>query len=139
MVPKIRRFLCAFVIAAHSLFLCACVWAAGDDASSDDEQPDSFCLLVDTVAVLFPEIPTFSDSVLADVSRLLSAKDSSAVVALLDSACVRLVETAQQDSAFVAEEYSQELVAFLDSNRYEFSLLHIDIERIRRTLKQLLP
>lgn len=139
MVSRLRRFFCASVIAVHSLLLCTCMWAPGNDGGSDDEQPDSFCLLVDTVAVLFPEIPTFSDSVLADVSRLLSAKDSSAVVSLLDSACVRLVETAQQDSAFVAEEYSQELVAFLDSNRYEFSLLHIDIERIRRTLKQLLP
>lgn len=139
MAPKIRRSLCAFVIAAHSLLLCTCMWAPGNGSGSDDEQTDSFCLLVDTVAFLEPEIPSFSDSVLADVSLCLAAHDSAGVVALLDSACARLTVPAQADSSFMAEEYSQEIIAFMDSNRYEFNLLKVDIERFRRSLRQMFP
>ena len=139
MVSRLRRFFCASVIAVHSLLLCTCMWAPGNDGGSDDEQPDSFCLLVDTVAFLEPEIPTFSDSVLADVALCLSVHDSAGVVALLDSACVRLTVPARSDSSFMAEEYSQEIIAFLDSNRYEFNLLKVDIERFRRSLRQMFP
>ena len=139
MVPKIKRFFYASVIAAHSLWLGACMWAPGNDGGSDDGQSDSFCLLVDTVAFLEPEIPSFSDSVLADVAHCLSARDSAGVVTLLDSACARLTIPAQADSSFMAEDYSQEIIAFLDSNRYEFNLLKVDIEHFRRTLRQLFP
>ena len=115
------------------------MWVPRGDAHADDEQADSFCLLVDTVAFLEPEIPSFSDSLLADVTFYLSAHDSAGVVALLDSACVRLTVPAHADSSFMAEEYTQEIIAFLDSNRYEFNLLKVDIERFRRTLRQLFP
>ena len=115
------------------------MWAPGNGGGSDDEQADSFCLLVDPVAFLEPEIPSFSDSVLADVSFCLAAHDSAGVVALLDSACARLTVPAQADSAFMAEEYSQEIIAFMDSNRYEFNLLKVDIERFRRSLRQMFP
>ena len=115
------------------------MWVPGNDSEMDAKQYDSLCILVDTVAVLELEIPSFTDSVLADVAVRLSAGDSAGVVVLLDSVCARLTMPELADSSFIAEEYSREIIAFLDSSRYEFSVLKIDVERFRRSLRQLFP
>lgn len=139
MIITIRRLLCSALVIVCSISLCTCMWAPGNDSEMDAKQYDSLCILVDTVAVLEPEIPSFTDSVLADVAVRLSAGDSAGVVVLLDSVCARLTTPELADSSFIAEEYSREIISFLDSSRYEFSVLKIDVERFRRSLRQLFP
>ena len=62
------------------------MWVPGNDSEMDAKQYDSLCILVDTVAVLEPEIPSFTDSVLADVA---AAKLPSAIFCLPErAACI---------------------------------------------------
>ncbi len=117
----------------------ACTWGSEEPVEEEDAFLDSLSMEVDTVAYLEPEIPSFSDLLLADVAVSLANKDSLRVVLLLDSACTKLTRPVAADSLFEVEESSRDIIAFLDSSRYELSTLRIDIERFKQPLRQLFP
>lgn len=129
--------LCFFILQA--MLWNACAWGSEESVEEEDAFLDSLSMEVDTVAYLEPEIPSFSDLLLADVAVSLANKDSLRVVLLLDSACAKLIRPVAADSLFEVEESSRDIIAFLDSSRYEFSTLRIDIERFKQPLRQLFP
>ncbi len=134
---KPLSYFCLFILQA--MLWNACAWTSETHAEEEDAFLDSLSREVDTVAYLEPEIPSFSDLLLADVVASLANKDSIKVVHLLDSACVKLTRPVSADSLFEVEESARDVIAFLDSSRYELSTLRIDIERFKQPLRQLFP
>lgn len=113
------------------LLVSGCMWSPENVAGASGKDEEPFAYLVDTVAVLTPELPSFVDLELENISAYLRQHDTVRVVTAMDSLCLKLETLSGVDSLALKEEWERDVTIYLDSNKAEFRSLRIDVESFR--------